>query len=126
MKIEKSPLKKGYYIKKCMNILNNTKSSKKSEKVSSKTKDNLLISIKNLKRKLHYVTNKVESFHEIDVKCKSLKTENSNLQTECQLLNEKIKSLKLANESLTNEIGSFKRRENEIKEKFGKLIEKLK
>jgi hypothetical protein len=102
-----------------MSLLKNIKSSKKSE-ISSKTKDNLLLAIKNLKRKLYYMTNKVKFLHEIEIKFKSLKNENSNLKNECLSFSEKIKCVKLANESLTNEISSFKRKENEMKEKFGK------
>ncbi len=117
-KIEKSPLKKGFYKAKCMNLLENIKSSKKSE-ISSKTKNNLLLAIKNLKRKLYYMTNKCESMYNIDIKCKELKKEITTLQTEYQVLTEKLKSAKLTNESLTNEISSLKKRENEIKEKFG-------
>ena len=71
-KIEKSPLKKGFYTAKYLNLLENIKSSKKSEK-SSKTKNNLLLAIKNLKRKLYYMTNKCESMYNIDIKCKELK-----------------------------------------------------
>ena len=102
-----------------MNLLENIKSSKKRE-ISSKTKNNLLLAIKNLKRKLYYMTNKVESMYNVDIKCKELKKEMAICQTEYQVLSEKLKAVKLSNESLTNEIISLKKRESEIKEKYGK------
>ena len=60
--------------------------------------------------------------YNIDIKCKELKKEITTLQTEYQVLSEKLKSAKLTNESLTNEVSSLKKRENEIKEKFGWLF----
>lgn len=93
------------------------------KKVSKAIRDNKtsVISImKQLERKMQSMKSELEVLHESDIKLKFVTKQHEILLTEHRILEEKLKQLKINNESLTNEVVSLKKRESETNDKADK------